>query len=142
MKLYHGTRQAYAADIEAHGLIPQGKPGADANWSCRAKWSKRKPAVYLTTDQDAASQFANYVAREYHDKPAVFEVDLPDAERGRLQIDEAAPTMQAYRLEGAVDPAWIRPAAITSHAAIGDGNDLLAILAGLLGGETNLRRVS
>jgi hypothetical protein len=130
MKLYHGTRAAYVPSIEQSGLIPSYEPGADKDFVGRDRW-QRKPAVYLTADEDVATAFAKFVANRSGDKPAVLEVNLPDDERGRLQKDEASTNLDAWRFEGRIEPSQIRPGRVTSAPEIGNGNSILSLFAAL-----------
>lgn len=106
MRLYHGTKAEYLADIRKRGLIPCCKPGNDSIWHAASRWQSpaRKHSVFVTPAEDVAAMFGGYL--DMH-QPAIVTIDLPDSERGKLHIDEAGGDNDFMRFEGSIKPEWI-----------------------------------
>ena len=89
--LYHGTRAAYLPAIIKAGLLPCAKPGNDATWQCADKWvdEVRKQSVFVSPTPLIASLFAERLAAKDSDRGIILKIELPEAEAGRLHVDEA-----------------------------------------------------
>lgn len=122
MIFYHGTAAKHVADINAKGLIPGASRGADTyahevlHWSDRvfAEINARPAGVYLTRNRRIADWYARMAAAMNKSRPVILQVDVPDAEVGKLEIDEegqygADPTVNPFggRWNGSIPPAWV-----------------------------------
>ncbi|UDL89829.1 hypothetical protein LGH82_33150 [Mesorhizobium sp. PAMC28654] len=123
--MYHGTRAAYLPAIGEQGLLPQAKPGNDANWKEARKWSdeERNRSVYVSPRAAIASLFAERLATEANDEGVILQIELPDEERSRLHIDEAGADPKGdadnsgmrvndfQRFDGPIKREWIKAVA-------------------------------
>jgi hypothetical protein len=124
LTLFHGTCDAFVANIKKEGLKPCHGKGADA-WanhhghaSIVERTNRHPPSVYVSAVREFAEQFAVIAAEENSSKPCVLELEVPSsAFDEQFEADEAATTIftlmtyghpVAFRSEKALPAEWIK----------------------------------
>lgn len=112
---YHGTLKEYVHGIEKHGIKVEAK---NRNFDKEYYQGDRGESVYITNDLHGAESWAKNASRNSYGNTngmnsAVFRVEIPHDERGKLVTDEMGnaqldPHPHNLRFEGKIKPEWIK----------------------------------